>query len=461
MLSTPLKSQSPEKFKTLWQSVPFIIGNTPNQNLTRWEVFQTARLLSQHNFDLSSPSPLSAIVLFQQRHYFLISCLAIALKKGHSILPPNLTENTLSQFSEKLNNLWLFGDERPQGLEEQNQIQSQQIDHLIDQVKSKPLDFETELLDKLFSSIKDSEIWLYTSGSTGLPKKVIKTWQNLNHSAQIAINRFQLKQPNFIVATVPNQHMFGLETTIFWPLFSQSSLWFERPLFPEDIRDALQVNRNCPALLVSTPLHLNKLQAFDLEWPTHLTRVLSATAPLSNSLAEQVETQMAVQVFEVYGSTETASIASKQTTVSEHWFCYQDVEFQPQHNQNYAVKTPGLTEFESLNDQIELIDSQHFKLGKRDSDLIKIAGKRSSLVELNQHLQSIEGLTEGVFIPSKTAYRLAAFIVSDLSSPEIIKALRKSIDPVFLPRPVIYLKALPRNEVGKVLYNELLSKLPH
>jgi len=461
MYSTLLQSQSSVNVKALWQSEPFIVGNMPNQNLTRWEVLQAAEQLSQHNLGLSNSTPLSATVLFQQRHHFLISCLAVALKKGHTILPPNLAQNTLSQLNKAQCNLWVFDDETPQGLKEQNQVQSRQIDYIIDQVKSQPLDFDEQDLESLFSSIKDSEIWLYTSGTTGAPKKIIKTWQNLIHSAQIAINRFQLMQPNYIVATVPNQHMFGLETAIFWPLFSQSSLWFERPLFPEDIRDALQANSNFPALLVSTPLHLNKLQAFDLKWPTHLTRVLSATAPLSKSLAEQVEKQMDVQVFEIYGSTETASIASKQTTVSDQWFCYQNVELQPQHNQNYAVKTPGLNQFELLNDQIELIDPRHFKLGKRNSDLIKIAGKRASLAELNHRLQSIEGLTEGVFIPSKTSERLIAFVVSDLSSPDIIKALRKSIDPVFLPRPIIFLKTLPRNEVGKVLYNELQSNLTH
>ena len=462
MFSTLFKGQSIPEIEKLWQSEPFIYDTAPKQNLTRWEVFQTALLLSQFNFDTNETNPLSAIVLFQQRQHFLIACLAIALKKGQAILPPNLAENTLTNLQSEHANLWVFGDDPLPTLNNQQSIQSTQIDEIINQVKATPQPFNATQLADAILSCQDSEIWLYTSGSTGLPKKVVKTWFNMIQSANLAIERFDLMTPCFIVATVPNQHMFGLETTIFWPFFSKASLWHERPIFPEDVISALSENTQSPALLVSTPLHLNKLIAFDLDWPKHLSRLISATAPLPKALAVQIEQQLDIQAFEVYGSTETASIASKQTTASEMWQTYKTTEFQKLANGSYAVKTAGLTDFQPLNDQIELtekINNQHFKLGKRDSDLIKIAGKRASLAELNLHLQSIEGISEGVFMQPDHSQRLSAFVASTLSSPQILKALRKSIDPVFLPRPIIFLSELPRNEVGKVLYNELQSQV--
>ena len=266
--------------------------------------------------------------------------------------------------------------------------------------------------------------------------------------------------PCYIVETVPNQHMFGLETTLFWPFFSKASLWYERPIFPEDVISALSHNTAEPALLVSTPLHLKKLLAFELNWPTHLSRLLSATAPLSKTLAEQLENEFKATVFEVYGSTETASIASRQSTHSDVWQTYKTVTFERQADLRYAVKTPYLAGFEVLNDQIEPLNKHHFKLGKRDNDLIKVAGKRTSLTALNNHLQSITGIIEGVFIQPPSAERLTICVVSSLTQAEILNELRKLIDPVFLPRPITYLKELPRSGVGKILYNELLCKRP-
>jgi acyl-coenzyme A synthetase/AMP-(fatty) acid ligase len=460
MLSFLLNSQSPAELQRLWQSTPFIYRKAPNQNLTRWEVLLAAEQLSQTGFSTHSNVKYSALLLFEQREHFLIGLLATAMRQGQAVLPPNLAEKTLEKLKSDMPNLSVLGDDLPKGLHNQPQISSKQIDDIIQFVKNSGQPFDQQKFAETFETIQDSEIWLYTSGTTGKPKKIIKTWQNMICSAALAIDRFQLMQPCYIVATVPNQHMFGLETALFWPFFSKATLWYERSIFAEDIISALSNNPTQPALLVSTPLHLKKLLAFELKWPKHLSRLLSATAPLSQTLAEQLESEFKATLLEVYGSTETASIASRQTTATEVWQTYKGVSFEYLSNKRYAVKTPSLKSSQILNDQIEQLDEQHFKLGKRDSDLIKVAGKRASLTELNHHLQSISGITEGIFIQHPAAERLTLFVASSLTPSDILCELRNLIDPAFLPRPIIYLKVLPRNGVGKILYTELLGKAP-
>ena len=41
-------------------------------------------------------------------------------------------------------------------------------------------------------------------------------------------------------------------------------------------------------------------------------------------------------------------------------------------------------------------------------------------------------------------------VAPTLSEAQIARALRQSIDPVFLPRPLRKVPALPRNETGKL-----------
>jgi acyl-coenzyme A synthetase/AMP-(fatty) acid ligase len=56
--------------------------------------------------------------------------------------------------------------------------------------------------------------------------------------------------------------------------------------------------------------------------------------------------------------------------------------------------------------------------------------------------------------------RLTAFVVAPgRSEAEIMQALRTSIDPVFLPRPLRLVASLPRNATGKLPRAQLMRLL--
>jgi len=86
---------------------------------------------------------------------------------------------------------------------------------------------------------------------------------------------------------------------------------------------------------------------------------------------------------------------------------------------------------------------------------VNIAGKRTSLAHLNYHLNSIDGVRDGAFVmPDEQeagVTRLIAFVVAPgLTRADVMKALRSRIDAAFLPRPLMLVDALPRNETGKL-----------
>jgi acyl-coenzyme A synthetase/AMP-(fatty) acid ligase len=102
----------------------------------------------------------------------------------------------------------------------------------------------------------------------------------------------------------------------------------------------------------------------------------------------------------------------------------------------------------------------------RTADLVNIAGKRSSLAYLNHQLNSIRGVLDGTFfLPDEShasstgVTRVAAFVVAPTLDPAtLIEELRRRIDPVFLPRPLMFVERLPRNDTGK-LPQEALREL--
>ncbi|MEZ5703626.1 MAG: hypothetical protein R3E42_19220 [Burkholderiaceae bacterium] len=112
-----------------------------------------------------------------------------------------------------------------------------------------------------------------------------------------------------------------------------------------------------------------------------------------------------------------------------------------------------------LSDLIGLQSERRFLLHGRHADLINIAGKRTSLAYLNHQLLAVEGVVDGAFyMPDESTVskghqvvRLAAFVVAPgLARSALMASLRERIDPIFIPRPLVWLDALPRNDMGKL-----------
>lgn len=295
----------------------------------------------------------------------------------------------------------------------------------------------------------------FTSGSTGRAKPNLKTWGELISGAAQARQRFGFAPGITIVATVPPQHMYGLETSIMAPLASGVSVHEGRPFFPDDVRAALDAVPP-PRVLVTTPVHLQACVRADLCWPPSAF-LISATAPLSSTLAAQAEATFAAPVLEIYGCTEAGSIASRRTLDGDRWRLYDGFLLR-----DGCLSGAHLPEPVTLNDVIEECGPIEFTLLGRREDLVNIAGKRTSLEYLNHQLNAIAGVAEGIFVipePAETEIRrlLAVVVAPDLSERQLLAALAERLDPVFLPRPLVKVDALPRNETGKVARAALLA----
>jgi len=119
---------------------------------------------------------------------------------------------------------------------------------------------------------------------------------------------------------------------------------------------------------------------------------------------------------------------------------------------------------------IELLDPvpgapHSFLLHGRTADMINIAGKRSSIGYLNHQVNAIPGVVDASFYmpdgdEADVVTRLSCFIVAPtLDAAAVTKQLRERIDAVFLPRPLIFLDALPRNDAGKLPRDTLRALL--
>jgi acyl-coenzyme A synthetase/AMP-(fatty) acid ligase len=296
---------------------------------------------------------------------------------------------------------------------------------------------------------------LFTSGSTGAPQPHPKTWGALVSGVQAEATRLGLLRntPCTLIGTVPPQHMYGFEATVLMAWHSGNALSHAQPFYPADICQALAAVPT-PRVLVSSPVHLRALLEAGLALP-EITQVLSATAPLSAQLARDIETRCNAPLMEIYGSTETGMIATRRTTQTAEWQLLPGIKLVVEGD---CVRACGghIETLIAMSDMIEPITDEHFLLHGRMADLVNIAGKRHSLASLNHLLNSIPGVVDGAFyMPDETrpdhVTRLAACVVAPgMDAPHLLAALRERIDPVFLPRPLLFVDALPRNGTGKL-----------
>jgi acyl-coenzyme A synthetase/AMP-(fatty) acid ligase len=284
---------------------------------------------------------------------------------------------------------------------------------------------------------------LFTSGSTGLPQPHRKTWGRLvaNGRAEAAALGLD-RTPHTLVGTVPVQHSYGFESTFLLALHGGCAFWSGKPFYPQDIAAALDAVPR-PRLLVTTPFHLSTLLASGIDLPA-IDQLLSAA-----------EARTGAPLHEIYGSTESGQLASRRTTDGATWTLLPGVRLE--QDADCTTACDGHVEGRvALSDVIELLPERRFLLHGRHADLINIAGKRTSLAYLNHQIAAVPGVVDAAFfLPDEDAAggitRLTAFVVAPtLTSRELLAALRPRIDAVFLPRPPIFVEALPRNGTGKL-----------
>jgi acyl-coenzyme A synthetase/AMP-(fatty) acid ligase len=305
---------------------------------------------------------------------------------------------------------------------------------------------------------------VFTSGSTGTPLPYCKTWGRLAHCVRDGAPRLGLLdgRSHTLIGTVPAQHMYGFESTVLLALLSGNAFSAERPFYPADIAAAISAVPR-PRALITTPVHLRALLASAVDLPP-VDLIVSATAPLGQDLAREVEAKFQTTLLEIYGSTETGQIAMRRAALSAAWRLWPGVRLKIAGDQVFA-HGGHIEQLTPMCDLIELIDEDQFLLHGRTADLVNVAGKRSSFDYLNAQLNSIPGVIDGVFFLRDGATgptgvsRLGAVVVAPtLSVAALTEHLRRRIDAVFLPRPLIMVERLPRNATGK-LPQQVLQRL--
>lgn len=389
-------------------------------------------------FAAELPDVPNIVNLCENRYHFALTWAAACLRSQLTLLPPSSAPGVLSELADRYPRQYMCTDAIVATF-----------------LANRAPESASALPEKWWIPADRVVALTFTSGSTGMPQAHPKRWGTLVRNAQLACEEILGGTGSHLVATVPAQHVYGLETSLISALVAGCPVYDGKPFFPQDVRDALAAVPQ-PRTLVTTPTHLRVLLEADVKLPS-LNRIVSATAPLSSDIAERCEHAWSTQVYEIYGCTEAGVMARRRTTNGTLWETFTGGQIvRTEHGPEY--RAPQLPDPVPLQDVIEASSPTQFELRGRSSDMVKVAGKRTSLQEITRHLLAVPGVQDAaVFVPAEDA-RPVAFVVAPGQSPKrVMAALAGRLEPVFIPRPIFLVERLPRNEVGKLTREALLT----
>lgn len=310
-----------------------------------------------------------------------------------------------------------------------------------------------------------AEIHVYTSGTTSAPRRHVKTWSILAGGGAVTdaiLRRVGLAPAQgALMGTTPHQHMYGLEATIFAGLAWGYCCHRGSLFYPADLEAAIAdaERRGIEGIvLVTSPAHMKYLEPVILKSPA-IKGVLSATAPLSHEQARRLEARGDLPVMEIYGSTETGSVAIRRTVEGDLWTPLAGFNFD-RDGDTWRAHAPHMPEPVAMSDVIDLGADGRFRLLGRIGDMVSVRGKRTTLGALNAVLDGASWLADGVVVHQENGGddRLAIVAVLDPSGKlteaeariQIRRHFHRHLDPIFAPRRIIFVDRLPRGGTGKI-----------
>lgn len=309
---------------------------------------------------------------------------------------------------------------------------------------------------------QSTRLTLFTSGSSGEPVAIAKTLRQLQAELRALEARFgEAMGDAAVYGTVSHQHIYGLLFRVLWPLASGRPFHAQRLQSPEQIA-ALQGSQ--AIALIASPAHLKRLPE-GLNWQglrDRLRRVFSSGGPLPASACAAVERLWACTPTEVFGSTETGGIASRQGH-TQAWSPLPGVDWRIADGQ-LEIRSPHLPDeaWQRTSDRVEATADGFRLLGRADR-IAKIEERRVSLDAIEQGLIASGLLAEArVIVLHGPRTRVAAAVVPNHEGTILLRRdgkralaarlrahLTGAVDAIAMPRRWRFVDTLPSDAQGK------------
>lgn len=303
-------------------------------------------------------------------------------------------------------------------------------------------------------------IELYTSGSTGVARRIVKPVALLDAEAALAAGRLGERLSHCrVVASVSPLHLYGLTFRIMLPMALGLPFHADLLSFPEQL-SALPADASYA--LISSPAFLKRLDTQLV--PPPLALILSAGGAFSWPEVKKTQAWCGIWADEIYGSTETGVLAWRQRVDNDSaWLLFPGITLKAEDDR-WRVLSPLIACDDGLllEDELTFVDTGFRLAGRRDR-VVKIEEKRVSLGEIERRLVGLDGVCDAAVIALNRHGRqsTAALLVLTpdcragwQTQPATLQRqwrqqLQRWLEPVAIPRYWRVVEAIPVNTMNK------------
>jgi acyl-coenzyme A synthetase/AMP-(fatty) acid ligase len=282
----------------------------------------------------------------------------------------------------------------------------------------------------------DTRVVFFTSGTTGEPTGALKSRANITQELEVLKNLFAPHGFERVIVTVPLIHIYGFLAGVMLPKVLDADVVLKEEFLPHEL---IELAEDKKTLCITNPVFLKVLNKLKIKGDySHIT-FLSSTGKLDADIAKSLNKKIATTIYQLFGSTETGGIAYKIND-EELWRPLEGVHVAKMDNR-LSVCSPYISDFvlqEKLlrverpfvtTDIIE-IEGEAFRLLGRVSEIIKISGKRISILEIESLLEQSDMVEEALVklaysVESHKDEQLDIMLVSTLSLGELRKEVKR------------------------------------
>lgn len=321
-----------------------------------------------------------------------------------------------------------------------------------------------------------ADVVFNTSGSTGDAKCIIRTEESLKMDASSIVASFPdiWSSRPAVVASVRPEHMYGALWRVRVPAVAGSVVDPAIIMSVEELASACQ--RHGRIVFVTTPSFLEKA----LGHPEFENLKGAFVAIVTSGSLLRSETALAVAQkldccpTEIFGSTETGTVAYRRQTQCELWTVMDNVEVSTLPDGRLVVDSPcAMERAYVMGDIVKLETPRTFRLIGRANRRVKILERYVSISDVESEFLAHPFVSRvRVEATADAVPRLGALIVlseqgiealSKTSYGEVASRFRrdlsKKIGSFAFPRRIRFVRQLPVNEQGKTMVQAVRAML--
>ena len=317
-------------------------------------------------------------------------------------------------------------------------------------------------------------LYLATSGSTGTPRIVPRSHRNLLAGARNVAQALAIGPGRRFLCVVPFHHSSGFHNSLMLPLLNGACLVLVRHFTPAACARLVAMEK--ADVLIGSPFIYRMLLDHAQYLPT-LNLCVSAGARMPQTLALAWQERFGTRVRQLYGSTETSVIsidrAAEPPPPETVGTPIDEVEIRILEEGEVAVRSPmvmsgyvadpewNLRVFEDgffRTGDLGCLDSEgRLRLLGRTRRMINLAGVKVDPVEIEQAVESLEGVVE-CHVDAVAGDRASELIRArielreglEITRSHVIAHCRRRLAEYKLPRIVEFVEALPVTLAGKI-----------